>query len=143
FIAFFFQAEDGIRAATVTGVQTCALPILRPAHIAAFADQIADRALRLLSGEAPAVRGGVRVSIVDDDVGGPYRVGPRDVFETTLKENGVGRGGWGVVLLYSEPRSWKGRADLGARSLAALRRPAPGAKLVVLFGPPRLARQVP
>src|SRR6266852_3751486 len=27
---FFFQAEDGIRAATVTGVQTCALPIFHP-----------------------------------------------------------------------------------------------------------------
>src|SRR6266852_6473814 len=27
FFFFFFQAEDGIRAATVTGVQTCALPI--------------------------------------------------------------------------------------------------------------------
>src|SRR5690554_1602682 len=27
---FFFQAEDGIRAADVTGVQTCALPIYRP-----------------------------------------------------------------------------------------------------------------
>src|SRR3989337_4150438 len=26
-IFFFFQAEDGIRAATVTGVQTCGLPI--------------------------------------------------------------------------------------------------------------------
>src|SRR5207248_4501450 len=26
--SFFFQAEDGIRARTVTGVQTCALPIL-------------------------------------------------------------------------------------------------------------------
>src|SRR2546430_1344436 len=25
--AFFFQAEDGIRDLTVTGVQTCALPI--------------------------------------------------------------------------------------------------------------------
>src|SRR6266508_1623516 len=25
---FFFQAEDGIRAGHVTGVQTCALPIL-------------------------------------------------------------------------------------------------------------------
>src|SRR5437764_6144814 len=25
---FFFQAEDGIRATSVTGVQTCALPIL-------------------------------------------------------------------------------------------------------------------
>src|SRR5207245_3559881 len=28
FFFFFFQAEDGIRDATVTGVQTCALPIL-------------------------------------------------------------------------------------------------------------------
>ena len=26
---FFFQAEDGIRDDLVTGVQTCALPILR------------------------------------------------------------------------------------------------------------------
>src|SRR5215813_8943576 len=28
YIFFFFQAEDGIRDADVTGVQTCALPIL-------------------------------------------------------------------------------------------------------------------
>src|SRR2546427_7415358 len=28
FSFFFFQAEDGIRDLTVTGVQTCALPIL-------------------------------------------------------------------------------------------------------------------
>src|SRR5205085_8166889 len=27
FFSFFFQAEDGIRDLTVTGVQTCALPI--------------------------------------------------------------------------------------------------------------------
>src|SRR2546430_9728954 len=27
-VIFFFQAEDGIRDLTVTGVQTCALPIL-------------------------------------------------------------------------------------------------------------------
>src|SRR5207245_7626552 len=27
FLFFFFQAEDGIRDATVTGVRTCALPI--------------------------------------------------------------------------------------------------------------------
>src|SRR5689334_23536095 len=31
FFFFFFQAEDGIRDGTVTGVQTCALPISRPA----------------------------------------------------------------------------------------------------------------
>src|SRR5579872_7554103 len=29
---FFFQAEDGIRVADVTGVQTCALPIWRIGH---------------------------------------------------------------------------------------------------------------
>src|SRR5689334_23435577 len=28
YVFFFFQAEDGIRYGTVTGVQTCALPIL-------------------------------------------------------------------------------------------------------------------
>src|SRR5207237_8951751 len=27
---FFFQAEDGIRDSSVTGVQTCALPISKP-----------------------------------------------------------------------------------------------------------------
>src|SRR3712207_8695625 len=29
FVAFFFQAEDGIRDIGVTGVQTCALPIFK------------------------------------------------------------------------------------------------------------------
>src|SRR5437763_8709073 len=32
FFFFFFQAEDGIRDTSVTGVQTCALPILIPAY---------------------------------------------------------------------------------------------------------------
>src|SRR5256884_5291705 len=31
-VHFFFQAEDGIRDVAVTGVQTCALPILRFIH---------------------------------------------------------------------------------------------------------------
>src|SRR2546421_7730435 len=35
---FFFQAEDGIRDLIVTGVQTCALPILAFARSALFAD---------------------------------------------------------------------------------------------------------
>src|SRR2546430_16731321 len=41
---FFFQAEDGIRDLTVTGVQTCALPILM-ALIAASASCV-DRDTR-------------------------------------------------------------------------------------------------
>src|SRR5207248_4246506 len=39
---FFFLAEDGIRDRTVTGVQTCALPIFGAIH-AAFAQPFADR----------------------------------------------------------------------------------------------------
>src|SRR5437763_16260437 len=31
---FFFRAEDGIRATSVTGVQTCALPISVPPWVA-------------------------------------------------------------------------------------------------------------
>src|SRR6266542_2616490 len=48
-VVFFFQAEDGIRDATVTGVQTCALPILDrdeavvPACVLGSADLLGHR----------------------------------------------------------------------------------------------------
>src|SRR2546430_8622601 len=37
FVFFFFQAEDGIRDLTVTGVQTCALPIFSQPHASTLA----------------------------------------------------------------------------------------------------------
>src|SRR2546427_1560677 len=62
---FFFQAEDGIRDLTVTGVQTCALDLLQncydrapgrrkthgleQAHIAALIDHSFDRSNHRLS----------------------------------------------------------------------------------------------
>ncbi len=107
-----------------------------------FADSLADRAVHLVRGEAPRLEGPLNVATVDDDVGGPYRVGPRDVFQATLGEAGVNVGK-GIVLVYAEPRSWKGRANLGARSVAALQRLAGSARLVVLFAHPRLVEQIP
>ena len=117
----------------------------------AFADGLADRALLVHRADPPLLRGPLGVHVVDDDVGGPYTVGPRDIFHQTVREAGVAVGtgkretgkGTGVVLVYAEPRSWKGRADLGARSLSALRRLVPGAALVVLFAHPRLVSQIP
>src|SRR5438309_343924 len=52
FFFFFFQAEDGIRDGTVTGVQTCALPILIDPRL----DRV-DRVAELVDRElrAPAV----------------------------------------------------------------------------------------
>src|SRR5256886_3577085 len=49
FFFFFFQAEDGIRDLTVTGVQTCALPIA-PAQLSA------DRQFSTLPSLAPIVK---------------------------------------------------------------------------------------
>src|SRR5207245_6287873 len=43
-IYFFFQAEDGIRDATVTGVQTCALPIC-PLYFDALRTFLHERAV--------------------------------------------------------------------------------------------------
>src|SRR5438874_6181087 len=44
FFFFFFQAEDGIRDLYVTGVQTCALPILRRHASSSSRNSITSRA---------------------------------------------------------------------------------------------------
>ena len=106
-----------------------------------FADGLADRAVHLVRGEAPRLAASFSIEIVDDDVGGPYSIPPRDVFARALSTEHGARSR--IVLVYAEPRSWKGRGDLGARSLAQLERLAPSAALVVLFGHPRLAVQIP
>src|SRR6266516_4719307 len=77
-IFFFFQAEDGIRDRTVTGVQTCALPILLQAGRGVDAGRIelvreADRRRRALILGPVVAQISRRLHVVDDHVG---RVGP-------------------------------------------------------------------
>ena len=114
-----------------------------------FADGLADRAVHLVRGERPPLGKTVSVSIVDDDVGGPYSIPPRDVFHGEIRRRGFrvspgrGPGARHLILVYAEPRSWKGRADLGRESLAKLERFVPGASLVILFAHPRLVSQIP
>src|SRR6266542_2713526 len=55
FVLFFFQAEDGIRDATVTGVQTCALPISRAREALRQSPRRADELPRALP--RPSLRG--------------------------------------------------------------------------------------
>src|SRR5260370_5916606 len=64
---FFFQAEDGIRDSSVTGVQTCALPILRvDGRRCAEGDRREEREIRH---EALSAPGGVLrlASVADPD----------------------------------------------------------------------------
>src|SRR2546427_9530498 len=76
---FFFQAEDGIRDLTVTGVQTCALPISRtpgghgPGHLDAVGIQTLGRetgAGTVVSGayyrQADSIRFQVQISAAKD-----------------------------------------------------------------------------
>jgi hypothetical protein len=114
-----------------------------------FADGLADRALHLLRGEPPELGKSISVTIVDDDVGGPYTIPPRDVFTRELMGRGISvprslePGTRHIALVYAEPRSWKGRGDLGLRSVAQLERLVPQASLVILFAHPRLVAQIP
>jgi len=114
-----------------------------------FADGLADRAVHLVRGERPQLSKPLAVTIVDDDVGGPYTIPPRDVFAKALAAQGarVPRQPTPdtrhLILVYAEPRSWKGRGDLGPESVAKLERLVPGASLVVLFAHPRLVSQIP
>src|SRR5207245_4468880 len=50
---FFFQAEDGIRDATVTGVQTCALPIYFIKWVAAVCNAQTQAGPRQMAAAAP------------------------------------------------------------------------------------------
>src|SRR5438309_8769333 len=68
---FFFQAEDGIRDGTVTGVQTCALPILKRIWVVAG---IIVTALIVAATAGPtsglAADGTVKVGVIEMLTGG-------------------------------------------------------------------------
>ena len=53
-----------------------------------------------------------------------------------------GRGGSRILLVFAEPRGWKGRAGLGEASLKALP-DHHDADLIVLFAHPRIQSQLP
>lgn len=117
-------------------------PGSEPAH--AEAAGAADRLLAAppLRGAPPRLRLPLELTVVDDDVGGPYPASPSTHVAAAL-EGRTGPGGSRVVLAFCEPRGWKGRAGFGEATRAGLARHAPGADLVILFGHPRLLAEIP
>src|SRR5438874_12664443 len=79
-VPFFFQAEDGIRALYVTGVQTCALPIFTFEAIAELADALPRDLTGRLSGGLPVAWGEA------DDIPRGAEERPGDVVRT-IQEN--------------------------------------------------------
>src|SRR3989442_8328828 len=66
---FFFQAEDGIRDADVTGVQTCALPIFPEGDDDVAFDALGPRRLR-----RGQLTGGDAIGPVREELVGAWRV---------------------------------------------------------------------
>src|SRR5688572_32211225 len=97
YIFFFFQAEDGIRDLTVTGVQTCALPIYGGEIRTPNIDRLARDGLRFTQFYNSARCWPSRVALLSgyyaQHVGGDYVSGARS------EERRVGKGGragWGA-----------------------------------------------
>jgi beta-glucosidase-like glycosyl hydrolase len=111
------------------------------------ADALADALLEqgMIRGAPPRLEGPLDLTVVDDDLGGPYPPGPSDWIQQTLGDELVGRytGGSRVVLALAEPRAWKGRPGFGPSSREALVDRVADADLIILFGHPRLLGELP
>src|SRR5690554_566351 len=117
---FFFQAEDGIRDADVTGVQTCALPIWGDLLLQAFGTELelADQRLsgdlrleaRLREGDLEARRFDASGSLLRLD-----NITRRDA-------DGQGEAGWWTRLVLEEGRlTWAEPLEVDARIGLAMR----------------------
>jgi beta-glucosidase-like glycosyl hydrolase len=110
------------------------------------ADLLADALLKgMVRGSPPELTAPLDLVVVDDDVGGPYPPSASDYVHRALGSDLTGRyaGGSKVVLVFAEPRAWKGRSGFGPGTREALSHHASGADLIVLFGHPRLLDELP
>jgi beta-glucosidase-like glycosyl hydrolase len=111
------------------------------------ADALADTLLQagMVRGAPPTLVGPLDLVVVDDDVGGPYPPSSTDYVQRALGPELIGRysGGSRVVMVFAEPRAWKGRSGLGTASREALAHYATGADLLILFGHPRMLSELP
>ncbi len=112
------------------------------------ADALADALLTngmMVRRAIPALTPPLDLVVVDDDIGGPYPPGASDYVHRALGPDLTGRYGGGsrVLLVFAEPRAWKGRSGFGPATREALAHHAAGADLIVLFGHPRLAGELP
>lgn len=112
-------------------------------------DGVADALLAagLRRGAVKAPIGRVEIEIVDDDQGGKWPASPNSFLADALRGSDADldadADAFKVLAAMAEPRASKGRAGFSAENRARLANLAPKADLVVLFGHPRLLKEIP
>lgn len=120
-----------------------------------WARDIACRVVQRLHGEIPSLGDRIRLTVVDDDLGGPYPPPSREPFAERLHELGVAvssangaaeEGAVHVIALFGDIRAWKGRPGYSADALRSVRdavASSDAARTVLIqFSHPRLASQL-
>jgi beta-glucosidase len=113
----------------------------------------ARRSLTLLGDMGP-LEGPVDLTVVDDDLGGPWPPPSREPLAHGLRARGIrisSEGSLKVLCVFAETRAWKGRAGLSREAGHSVARWAEGARqtgggqrgLVLVFGGPRVAAGLP
>ena len=119
----------------------------------AWVTAVACSVVHLVQGDPPPLTGDVELTVIDDDIGGPYPPPSREPFAARLRELGVrvresgdAPGGrddaMRLVALFGDIRAWKGRPGYSQRAVGELGRAAArdAARTVLMqFSHPRLA----
>jgi beta-glucosidase-like glycosyl hydrolase len=121
-----------------------------------WSSQVAERVVHMLSGRIPNLPQPWHLTIVDDDIGGPYPAPSRDPLVSALRNGGIdvvldskgdgSHAGSAVVALFGDIRAWKGRPGYSADAKAAVRGAigddSASNRLIVQFSHPRLANEL-
>jgi hypothetical protein len=121
-----------------------------------WSSQIAERVVHMVREKMPRLPQPWHLTIVDDDLGGPYPAPSREPLISSLRAGGidlvldadapVDESGSTVVALFGDIRAWKGRPGYSAGAKDAVRRALTQAsrndRLVVEFSHPRLADEL-
>jgi hypothetical protein len=121
-----------------------------------WSSQLAERVVHTVRERMPRLPQPWHLTIVDDDIGGPYPAPSRDPLISSLRAGGIDlvldadapleESGSTVVALFGDIRAWKGRPGYSAAARDAVRqaldRTSRTDRLIVAFSHPRLADEL-
>jgi beta-glucosidase-like glycosyl hydrolase len=121
-----------------------------------WSSQIAERVVHMVRERLPQLPQPWHLTIVDDDIGGPYPAPSRDPLISSLRAGGIDlvldadapidESGSTVVALFGDIRAWKGRPGYSAGAKDAVRqaltRASRNDRVIVEFSHPRLADEL-